>query len=281
MNNVISLEDRREKIRQDNLVHAVATNLGVSIEGLAEMLECDVDDVREGLVECLKRNLMWKHYYEKLKEREAAQDKDPNTCCNAVCLHYVQSEYEHIDPETGELTFSGREDYCSEEGAQGCAFRLLEPPPADPLVAVPSYNECVRILQRIGYIRPDSFGAHRGTDFSINMSTQRLWIAYVKLLVETDRVQLISEEMEQLEHLSKDDAVYCAASTDAKNYFHDAELPDNVVTIAELVAQRDALLQFIRGDLDWPDGRCPCGEDVHWDGVAHTPNCRMKDKHKT
>ena len=203
-----------------------------------------------------------------------------------MCESYVQheSKHEEVDeddpPGTAHIVFTGREDFCKEGTAQGCIFRLLEHPYSDPFVEIPSHNECVRILQRIGYIRGSSFEEELGTNFMQRNATRKLWHAYVLLLVETGRVKIPQEDWDNVKHHEKDHAEFCGGQDLAHEYFRNTELPDNIATIGELVSQRNALLAFIRGELEWPDGRCPCGEDYNWDHVSHTENCRFREDDK-
>lgn len=284
MSNVISLDKRRAVKARSDLADAVAEHLNVSVPELAEMVGDTADGVREALVECLERNLLYRAHDEKQKERERQLGRDPDTCHNYVCPEYVSHEGEELvpnenNPELSYVEFTGRKHFCREAAAQGCTHRMLEPPPSDPFVDVPSHNECVRILQRIGYVRNSSFEEELGTNFMFHKNTEKLWVAYVLLLVETGRITIPEEELASLmESLDEAHAKYCGGNALARRYFHDRALPDDVATISELVAQRDALVAFIRGELEWPDGRCPCGGDVGWDGVAHTEHCRFQHR---
>lgn len=278
---IISLDERREQKERANFAEAVADDLGVTTEGLAELTGGSVEGIQDALLASVERQMVYHAYEERDKERERAKGLDPDTCCNMPCAECVQFEHEHANPDTGELTFSGREYFCKKGMAQGCIFRLLEHPYADPFVDIPSHNECVRILQRIGYVRGSSFEEELGTNFMLHKATSKLWKAYVRLLIETDRVTLPSDELKNMEHLEEDHAKFCLGQDDAHEYFRNTELPDTIATVGELVAQRNALLAFIRGEIDWPDGRCPCGEDVNWDGVAHTPDCRFNPLRST
>jgi len=275
---VVSLDERRAKKQQADFADAVAESLGVSTTGLADMVGTSVEDVQQGFLDAMERHSMYRAHDEALKERERQQGLDPDTCHNAVCDRCVQFEHTHTDPSTGEVTFSGRKNFCKEGSAQGCIFRLLEHPYSDPFVDIPSHNECIRILQRIGYTRQGSFEEELGTNFMAYKNTRKLWEAYVLLLVETGRVTIPDEDWENVKHHEEQHAKFVGANELAHEYFKDRELPDNVATVAELVAQRNALLAFIRGEIDWPDGRCPCGEDYNWNHVAHTENCRFRDK---
>lgn len=275
------LSKLRQKNQQANIANAVADDLGVSLSGLASMVGATEEAVQKGLLDCLERNRIYKAAEERDKQLEREQGLDPDTCHNGVCPNCQQYEHEHTDPNTGLITFSGRTNYCTEGSAQGCIFRLKEHPYSDPFVDIPSHNECVRILQRIGYIRNDDFGKALGTDFMSHQAISKLWSAYIQLLVETGRVTIPEDEWKELSEIfshNLEHARHVGASELAKEYFADRALPDDCATIGELIAHRNALLSFIRGEIDWPHGRCPCGEDVNWNGIAHTPNCRFKEE---
>lgn len=281
MSDVVDLHERRVQKQRTEFADGVAKDLGVTVDGLAVLVEDTPDGVCEGLLDCVERNLMYRAADERDKERERQRGLDPDRCCNGPCKFYVQHEHEHRNEMTGEITFSGRNDFCKEGTAQGCIFRLLEHPYSNPFVDTPSHNECIRVLQRIGYVRGDDFEEELGTNFMFHKNTRKLWEAYVLLLVETGRVKILEEDWKELSesHVDNlDHARYCGGNKLAREYFRNRELPDTVATIGELVAQRNALLAFIRGELDWPDGRCPCGEDVNWDGIAHIDKCRLKEK---
>lgn len=280
---VVSLDKRRAEKQQRALVDGVADDLGVDVEGLAEMVGDTPDGVREAFIDRLELSAMYQAHDEKRKEQEREQGRDPDECHNMVCEHYVQQESwreapDEDDPDLMQLVPAGRGNFCKHGEAVSCIFRLREHPYSDPFVDIPSHNECVRILQRIGYVRGDSFEKELGTNFMCHQNTRKLWQAYVLLLVETGRVKIPDEDLEQMEGHEEKHAKFCCGQEAAHEYFRDRELPDTVATVAELVAQRNALLEFIRGELDWPNGRCPCGEDFHWNGVAHTENCRFRDK---
>ena len=283
VSSVVSLDKKRAEKQRAEFADAVAESLGVTTQGLAEMVDAPVDSIREGFIEAVERQSMYHAFDEKKKELERKQGLDPDTCYNGACDRYQQ--YEHSDtevsadsPELEYYVFSGRKNFCKEGRAQSCIFRLLEYPYSDPFVDIPSHNECVRILQRIGYIRGGSFEEELGTNFMVRMNTRKLWEAYVLLLVETGRVVIPEEDWDNVKHHEEKHAKFVGGQELAHEYFRDRELPDNVATVAELVAQRNALLAFIRGELDWPDGRCPCGEDEHWNGVAHTEKCRLRPR---
>ena len=276
-NKVSSLDEKRAEKQRADFAETVADNLGVTTEGLAAMTGDSVEGIRGALLEAMERQTLYRAHEERGKERERKRGMDPDRCCNGPCEFYVQREHEHCDETSGEITSSGRRDFCKEGMAQGCIFRLLEHPYSDPFVDIPSHNECVRVLQRIGYVRGD-FEEEVGTNFMRHQATRKLWHAYVLLLVETGRVKIPEKEWKELSESHEDNlehARFCGGTDLAHEYFRNTELPADVATIGELVAQRNALLEFIRGELDWPDGRCPCGEDVNWNGVAHTPKCRF------
>ncbi len=280
-NKVASLDEKRAEKERADFAKGVAENMGVTIDGLAEIAGDSVEGIQGALIEAMERQTMYRAHDERKKERERKLGMDPDTCCNAVCEFYVQHENAHTetaDSELERIVFTGRENYCKNGSAQGCIFRLLEHPYSDPFVDIPSHNECIRVLQRIGYVRGGDFEAELGTNFMHRKNTRKLWHAYVLLLVETGRVKIPEDQWKDLREAHEDNlehAKFCGGQDYAHEYFRNTELPDNIATIGELVAQRNALLEFIRGELDWPDGRCPCGEDVHWNGVAHTPNCRF------
>jgi hypothetical protein len=265
---IISLTEKRAEKQRADFADSVAEELGVTTEGMAAMVGTTTDEVREGFLEALERQAMYRDIEERVAEREKSAGRDPDECNNAVCPHHVQHEHEHIAEEDGLITYSGRSNYCDRTpgNPQGCRFRMKDPPLCDQFGTIPSHAECARVLQRIGYLREDEFGGEVGTDFMFHQNTKKLWIAFVKLLVETRRVTP-EKDIEDW---------FSASNEQAKAYYKEHYLPDTVGTVGELIAQRNALLAFIRGELDWPSGRCPCGEDVHWNGVAHTPNCRFK-----
>jgi hypothetical protein len=280
---VVSLDQKREEKQQREFVDGVADSLGVDVEGLAEMMGGAPDDARQAIVDRIELDMMYKAHDRRREEQERAQGRDPDECHNMVCEHYVQHERTREVPsadypDLAEIVPEGRSNFCKQGGAVSCIFRLLEHPPSDPFVDIPSHHECLRILQRIGYVRGDSFENELGTNFMFSRNTKSLWMAYVLLLVETGRVKIPDEDLARMEGHEEGHAKFCCGQDDAHTYFRDRELPDTVATVGELVAQRNALLAFIRGELDWPDGRCPCGEDFHWNGVAHTENCRFRDK---
>lgn len=276
MTDVLDFQKKQQERQQAELADQVAEELGVTAEGLANMIGEPADAVRAGLLEAVRRQALYRTIDERQAARERAQGRDPNECHNLMCPEQRQSEHEHTNPKTGEVTYSGRSNYCHTEDAIGCIFRMTEQPPSDPFVSYPSYPECVRILQRIGYIRPDGFGFSSGTDFMLHQQTRRLWVAFVLLLTESGKVRLDPEELKKLEHLDRDDAVFIANDDSADEHYREHLAGESTATVEELLAQRNALLLFIRGELDWPYGRCPCGGDVDRDGVSHTPNCRLK-----
>jgi hypothetical protein len=207
MSDVISIEEKIRKKQTAQFANAVADSLGVTPEGLAEMVDAPLDSIHEGLIEAFQRQSLYRAHNEAIKERERKKGMDPDTCFNGVCDRHVQHEHEHQNPETGRITFSGRSNFCKEGRAQGCIFRLLEHPYSDPFVDIPSHNECVRILQRIGYVRGGSFEEELGTNFMFSKNTSKLWQAYVILLVETGRLDVPKKELEEmLEHFSEDTA---------------------------------------------------------------------------
>lgn len=280
--NVLDFSERYAENQRQAAVDGVAADLGVELDDLADMVGSSTDDMRDAFVDCIERNMMYRAVEERQKERERKQNRDPDECHNAVCSDYVSCEEmkETIDGHEPALVYyetTERKNFCKEGRAQNCIFRLLEQPSSDPFVEYPSYNECVRILQRIGYIRSGDFGEELGTNFMFHTNTGKLWVAYVLLLVETGRVELPEDEYAELKELHEENhAKYVCGIDLAKAYFRDRSLPDTVATVSELVAQRNALLQFIRGEINWPDGRCPCGSDYYWDGKAHSENCRLK-----
>jgi len=171
MSNVKNIEDARKEREMKKILDAIIDDLGVDAERLGIMIAAAPDDIREAVSEAMERY----EIYNELKQIKAQEDEaegiPADACYNGVCPKHNQS---HCDD--GPMC------------AQGCIFRMVQTPPSDPFQKLPSHAEAIRMLQRLGELKPDDFGAWNGTDFIFHENVKDLWKAYIDLLVETGKI---------------------------------------------------------------------------------------------
>jgi len=210
----------KARINKENkqTVSAVCEHMGVTVDELSSILSTDKSVVENALLEAIERNKIYNHIDRIQAEQEISEGLDPSSCYNEVCSENAEGHCsQHVNYNT-----------------QSCVYRMKEPPPSDPFHPYPSHAECVRILQRIGYVHNDEFGHCYGTDFAFHRATNKLWFAYIRLLAETKRISIDTETGRP-------------NVDEAKAYFKDCELPDDVATVQELILQRDKLINDCMG----------------------------------
>jgi hypothetical protein len=189
------IEDARRKRAVVELTDALVEDLGAPpVNVMAAIVGAAPETIRVALVEGLQRNEIYAELDRQHALRDEAEGLPADRCCNMVCSRFCQNEgwkeVEAVDGHRHLVPVSDRKNFC--EGgfkvAQQCMFRMTDPPPSDPFTRLPSWAEAVRMLQRAGLLQPDEFGHYNGTDFAFHGSTQKLWWAYVGLLVSTGRI---------------------------------------------------------------------------------------------
>ena len=187
---VSDIEDARSKRDAKALADGLLDHLGVDADGLAMLCDTAPAEIRTAVLDALVRGEM---YYAHAQASAAAQEAagvPADRCLNMVCPHYKQADWEKSDD--GSIRPVGPMNRCTLGGieAQGCLFRMLETPPNDLAVpGMPSHAEAIRMLQRAGLVGDSGDpSSHDGTDFWRAWRTERLWRAYLALLVETGRV---------------------------------------------------------------------------------------------
>jgi hypothetical protein len=185
-------EPRRRRARHE-LADRLLEDFGGDAETLGAIVGTAPDQIREDIHEALERQVA----YRAMRQRRAAMDESEgipaDRCCNMVCPEYKQSEGQReVDSGDGvaHIEDFGKRDYCTEgsDRAQGCIFRMAEHPPSDPWERYPSHAEAIRMLQRLGKVKPDDFGHWNGTAFAQQEATAKLWWAYLDMLVETGKI---------------------------------------------------------------------------------------------
>lgn len=166
--------ERRRKKAMHKIGTAVADELGVTAEGLADIVgDACPDQVREALAEAFDRALILRQIH----EHEAAKEEEPGRCNNRVCQDWAHA---------------GSDGYCriGATHAVGCLFRMREEPPNHlegvTCAAIPEWSEAINMLRQAGILEPDEWGRWNGTDFT--HKTERVWWAFVHLLVETGKI---------------------------------------------------------------------------------------------
>lgn len=202
------LERAREKKAKAEAGQAILDALGgPTVEYIAQLTDSAPAEIGQAMVEAVERA---KAYREFDAHRAALLEEQtgikPDECHNAVCKHHVPMGHLHLVDEKGmsyEVEDPATHPRCGgRSSATGCIFRMLEDPPSDPFINIPSHAEAVRMLQRAGLLKPDDFGKWNGTDFAFRGAVSKLWWAFVRLLVETGKIErsmLTLDDGEQVE----------------------------------------------------------------------------------
>jgi len=102
------------------------------------------------------------------------------------------------NPETGEITYSGKQSYCGRGDAEavGCLYRMKTSPPnhldSASCQPIPEWSEAIDLLRQNGLLDPDEYGRWKGEDFAFKI--ERVWWALVHLLVETGHIERVMVE---------------------------------------------------------------------------------------
>ena len=142
---------------------------------LASVAEASDSEISTAMLEAMHRQEAYRQVNLKHAQEDELEGIPADLCCNQVCRDNVEKEGK---PFCGQGVLR----------AQDCMFRMSEPPPRDPFSRLPSHAEALRLLQREGLMKPDEFGHWNGTDFAFRKQSEKLWWAYVKLLVETGKI---------------------------------------------------------------------------------------------
>lgn len=203
----MSNELERARERKAEAGQAILDALGgPTVEQIAELTGSAPAEIGQALVEAVERAKAYREFDAHRAALLEEQGIKPDECHNAVCKHHVPMGHLHLVDENGmgyEVADPATHPRCgNRENATGCIFRMLEHPPSDPFANIPSHAEAVRMLQRAGLMKPDDFGKWNGTDFAFRGAVSKLWWAFVRLLVETGKIErstLTLDDGEQVE----------------------------------------------------------------------------------
>lgn len=175
MSNIRNLDDARKERELKRLLDTIIDDLGVNEGRLSDMIGAAPENIRNAILDALENNKI----YQELNKIKANEDElngiDSDACHNMVCPKFIQTE---------------TKNYCKAGPicAQGCLFRMMEPPISDPWQRLPSHPEAIRMLQRAGQLKPDDFGEWNGTAFIFYNNVKALWTAYINLLIDTGKI---------------------------------------------------------------------------------------------
>lgn len=170
------LKSARRKRTKRELGDAILQDLGMPGAGaLGVTIGTAPEVIQDAVMEAAERSQLYASVDLRRAQEREARGIRPEACFNSVCSDNTYN--------TG-----GIDGNVCKDGVQSCRFRMQEAPPSDPFSDTPSHVEAVRMLQRLGALKPDQFGKWNGTDFAQRSSTNKLWWAYIALLIETGKI---------------------------------------------------------------------------------------------
>lgn len=174
----MSTKDEPSAAPEDVFVQTLLQQLRASPD---ELIDCTIGiapiEIQERIVSTLHKG---KLIDINVVAYEGARHKlMPNECHNIVCTDYIP-----VDDNYNHNVCGQRDD------SHNCLYRMEDPPPntLDYATPMPSHLEAIHILNRFGLVSPDNHGHWNGTDFVMRNQTNKLWWAFVGLLIETGKI---------------------------------------------------------------------------------------------